>query len=84
MSASRHHKHSYYLISESDLVGLDSRQREIVANVARYHRKRHPTRKHEHYARLGAKDVLPRIEEMREGAPEADRATLEEAAELLR
>jgi len=52
ISLSRHHKHSYYLISESDIVGLDRRQREIVANVARYHRKRHPTTKHWHFEQL--------------------------------
>jgi exopolyphosphatase/guanosine-5'-triphosphate,3'-diphosphate pyrophosphatase len=46
VSMAKHHKHSYYLISESDLVGLDRRQREIAANVARYHRKAHPTAKH--------------------------------------
>jgi exopolyphosphatase/guanosine-5'-triphosphate,3'-diphosphate pyrophosphatase len=56
ISASRHHKHSYYLLSQSDVVGLDARQREIVANVARYHRKRHPTRKHPAFAALDAND----------------------------
>jgi hypothetical protein len=35
-------------------------------------------------ARLKAKGALPRIEKMLEGASEADRATLEEAVDLLR
>ena len=52
----RHHKHSYYLISESDLVGLDRREREIAANVARYHRKGHPTTKHPPLAMLSSED----------------------------
>jgi exopolyphosphatase/guanosine-5'-triphosphate,3'-diphosphate pyrophosphatase len=30
----RHHKHSYYLISESELPGLDLDEVELVANVA--------------------------------------------------
>jgi exopolyphosphatase/guanosine-5'-triphosphate,3'-diphosphate pyrophosphatase len=56
ISASKHHKHSYYLVSESDLVGLDRRRREIVANVVRYHRKRHPTIKHALFAALSEED----------------------------
>jgi exopolyphosphatase/guanosine-5'-triphosphate,3'-diphosphate pyrophosphatase len=68
VSASRHHKHSYYLVSESDLVGLDRRQREIAANVARYHRRRHPTTKHPPFAAL----------------PEADREVVRRLAALLR
>jgi exopolyphosphatase/guanosine-5'-triphosphate,3'-diphosphate pyrophosphatase len=56
VSMAKHHKHSYYLISESDLVGLDRRQREIAANVARYHRKAHPTAKHPPFAVLSSED----------------------------
>ena len=56
MLPEKHHKHSYYLISESDIVGLTARQRELVANVARYHRKRHPTRRHIHFAGLASDD----------------------------
>jgi exopolyphosphatase / guanosine-5'-triphosphate,3'-diphosphate pyrophosphatase len=56
VSASKHHKHSYYLISQSDIVGLDARQREIVANVARYHRRRHPTRRHAPWEALSDPD----------------------------
>jgi exopolyphosphatase/guanosine-5'-triphosphate,3'-diphosphate pyrophosphatase len=42
----RHHKHSYYLISESELPGLDLDEVELVANVARYHRRAVPSTKH--------------------------------------
>ena len=48
----RHHKHSYYLIRESDIVGLSDEEREVVALVARYHRRAHPTRKHEPVANM--------------------------------
>lgn len=41
-----HHKHSYYLISQSDIFGLRPREREIIANVARYHRRALPQRTH--------------------------------------
>jgi exopolyphosphatase/guanosine-5'-triphosphate,3'-diphosphate pyrophosphatase len=58
VSMAKHHKHSYYLISESDLVGLDRREREIVANVARYHRKASPTAKHPPFAALSREDRI--------------------------
>lgn len=53
---SKHHKHSYHLIAHSDMPGYTSRQREIVANVARYHRRSHPKQKHGAYARLSRED----------------------------
>lgn len=46
VSASAHHKHAHYLIRSSDLVGLTIPEREIVALVARYHRRSHPKRTH--------------------------------------
>jgi exopolyphosphatase/guanosine-5'-triphosphate,3'-diphosphate pyrophosphatase len=46
VSASAHHKHAHYLIRSSDLVGLSESEREIVALVARYHRRSHPKRTH--------------------------------------
>ncbi len=39
---SRHHKHSYHLIVHSDLHGFTHRERQIIANVARYHRRSEP------------------------------------------
>jgi exopolyphosphatase/guanosine-5'-triphosphate,3'-diphosphate pyrophosphatase len=41
-----HHKHSYYLISQSDLFGLRRRELEIIANIARYHRRALPQQSH--------------------------------------
>jgi exopolyphosphatase/guanosine-5'-triphosphate,3'-diphosphate pyrophosphatase len=75
VSMAKHHKHSYYLISESDLVGLDRRQKEIVANVARYHRKAHPTTKHPHFAALSGKDraVVQRLAAVLRAADVLDR-----------
>jgi len=43
---SRHHKHSYHMIIHSDLPGFTHREREIVANVARYHRRAEPKSRH--------------------------------------
>src|SRR5207247_7114180 len=47
-----HHKHSYYLVSTSDLFGLRRRELEIIANVARYHRRAMPQRTHASFVSL--------------------------------
>jgi exopolyphosphatase/guanosine-5'-triphosphate,3'-diphosphate pyrophosphatase len=51
-----HHKHSYYLISQTDLMGLSPTHKEIVANVARYHRKAMPDLSHPNFRKLDRKD----------------------------
>ncbi len=53
---SKHHKHSYHLIAHSDMPGLTTREREIVANVARYHRRATPKSKHPNYMKLSEED----------------------------
>lgn len=52
----RHHQHSYHLIMNGNMRGLTPKQRELAANVARYHRRSTPKPKHENYARLAAAD----------------------------
>jgi exopolyphosphatase / guanosine-5'-triphosphate,3'-diphosphate pyrophosphatase len=52
ISYERHHRHSYYLIRNGDLRGFDPDEIEVVALVARYHRRGTPKRSHEEYARL--------------------------------
>ena len=47
-----HHKHSLYLIAQSEIPGLNEREIMMAANIARYHRKSEPSTKHEYYARL--------------------------------
>jgi exopolyphosphatase/guanosine-5'-triphosphate,3'-diphosphate pyrophosphatase len=47
-----HHKHSMYLIRHGDLKNFTPEEVEIIANIARYHRKSTPKLKHEAYARL--------------------------------
>ena len=50
---SAHHKHGYYLIRNSDLLlGFTPRELEIIALLARYHRKAGPSRKHTEFASL--------------------------------
>jgi exopolyphosphatase/guanosine-5'-triphosphate,3'-diphosphate pyrophosphatase len=49
---SRHHKHSYHLITHADLLGMTPEEQLIVANVARYHRGAAPKPKHANFAAL--------------------------------
>ena len=51
----RHHKHSLYIISESELPGLTSLEMLLIANIARYHRKNTPAPHHEPFMRLDDK-----------------------------
>jgi len=52
----RHHKHSYHLILNSDLPGFSSGDLRIIANVARYHRGARPKKKHDNYRQLSRED----------------------------
>jgi len=52
----KHHRHSYHLIVHGNLRGLTPRQREIVAQLARYHRKAEPKLKHKAFAKLCEED----------------------------
>jgi len=52
VNTSSHHKHSLYLIRNSDIFGLGTRDREMAALVARYHRRAQPKMTHEGYASL--------------------------------
>jgi exopolyphosphatase/guanosine-5'-triphosphate,3'-diphosphate pyrophosphatase len=47
VSYAKHHRHAYYLIQNADLPGLADRERELVALVARFHRRRPPDPSHE-------------------------------------
>ena len=52
---SAYHKHSYYLIRNGELLGYTETEIEIIANLARYHRKNAPKKKHENYSNLPSK-----------------------------
>jgi len=47
-----HHKHSMYLILNGDLKPFAEEEVQIMGNIARYHRKSPPKRKHESYTAL--------------------------------
>jgi exopolyphosphatase/guanosine-5'-triphosphate,3'-diphosphate pyrophosphatase len=52
----QHHKHSYHLIANAHLDGFTPREREIIALVARYHRRAAPRKKHSEWAKLPRED----------------------------
>jgi exopolyphosphatase/guanosine-5'-triphosphate,3'-diphosphate pyrophosphatase len=52
ISTSGHHRHAYYIISQTPILGLNDEELQIVACVARYHRKAPPDTSHECYAEL--------------------------------
>ncbi|CAN5471969.1 Ppx/GppA phosphatase family protein [soil metagenome] len=57
ISHGQHHKHSYYLIRNSDrLVGFTDQEIEVVAQIARYHRKSAPKATHPDWASLPAEE----------------------------
>lgn len=56
ISHSKHHLHSYYVIRNSELTGLTDNEIEIIAQIARYHRKSAPKAGHVEFARLSADD----------------------------
>lgn len=55
ISHSAHHKHSYYLIRNGELLGYTELEIETIANLARYHRKSCPKKKHDNYRSLTTK-----------------------------
>ena len=55
VSQNAYHKHSYYLISHGELFGLSDIDQQLVALIARYHRRAVPKPSHEAYARLPRK-----------------------------
>lgn len=50
-----HHKHSMYLIRHGNLKNFSDQEIEIMAHVARYHRKSTPDKSHESYSKLPAR-----------------------------
>lgn len=51
-----HHKHSLYLIVNSELTGFSEAERAVIANIARYHRGSPPRERHPEYAALNPAD----------------------------
>jgi exopolyphosphatase/guanosine-5'-triphosphate,3'-diphosphate pyrophosphatase len=52
ISHDEHHRHSYYIITNAIMPGFTNDEAEMIANIARYHRKSHPKKKHENFNKL--------------------------------
>ena len=70
-----HHKHSMYLILNSELFGLGKRDQLLVALVARYHRRASPQIEHEGYSQLnrGQRIVVAKLAALLRVADALDR-----------
>jgi len=54
VSDTGHHKHSLYLVLNSDMPGFTDRERLLIALLCRYHRKTMPTSRHIAFQNLNA------------------------------
>ena len=52
VSGTAHHKHSAYLVANSDLPGFTDKERLTVAALCRFHRKSMPQPRHSHFQAL--------------------------------
>jgi exopolyphosphatase/guanosine-5'-triphosphate,3'-diphosphate pyrophosphatase len=59
----KHHKHTYYLIKSSGPSSFDATELDLIANVARYHRRSHPTVKHLPFGQLSSaqQDIVRKL-----------------------
>jgi exopolyphosphatase / guanosine-5'-triphosphate,3'-diphosphate pyrophosphatase len=64
ISHSSHHKHSYYMIRNAELLGYTEVELELIANIARYHRKSKPKKRHENYFKLPTKEYQSMVSQL--------------------
>ncbi|MCB1195541.1 hypothetical protein KDK77_05090 [bacterium] len=58
INSRQHHKHSFYIINNSAIPGFTDEERNIVATVARYHRKAAPSTSHIEYMSLSSENKV--------------------------
>jgi exopolyphosphatase/guanosine-5'-triphosphate,3'-diphosphate pyrophosphatase len=59
----KHHKHSYYLIKSSGPNAFNKPELDLIAGIARYHRKAHPSPKHLPFGQLSpdGQDIVRKL-----------------------
>jgi exopolyphosphatase / guanosine-5'-triphosphate,3'-diphosphate pyrophosphatase len=86
IAGKKHHKHSYRLIRENagKLIEFSPQQVELIANVARYHRKSPPSPHHEAFASLPPDEqhVVQRLAAILRIADGLDRPHLQQVKQL--
>lgn len=63
ISHRKHHKHALYLIRNADLKGFKEDEIDLMANVARYHRRSTPKKRHKRFRKLD-KDLKDRVKKL--------------------
>lgn len=56
ISATGHHKHSAYIVQNSDLPGFNDHERMLISMLCRFHRKGMPAPRHQSFQALSAED----------------------------
>ena len=64
VNISSYHKHSWYLIKNCELLGYSQSETNIIASIARYHRKTLPKKRHESWQSLMSKEDKTLVLEM--------------------
>ncbi len=84
VSFQAHHKHSQYLISHSELPNFSHHEMQLVANVARYHRKAHPGDHHPAFMALDENERVrvTRLASLLRVADALDREHVQRVADL--
>jgi exopolyphosphatase / guanosine-5'-triphosphate,3'-diphosphate pyrophosphatase len=75
VASSKHHKHAAYLIENNELKGFTADEIQLLAQVARYHRKATPKETHEGFGKLSSanKDKVRKLAAMLRVADGLDR-----------
>ena len=57
VSFHKHHKHTFYLVANADMPGFADRERQLVATVARFHRRSTPARRRADLSHLAPGEI---------------------------
>lgn len=84
ISHRKHHKHALYLIRNSELMGFSATEIEIMANVARYHRRSTPKKRHKYYRKLDTdvQDIIKNLSGLMRIADGLDRSHYQNVLDL--
>lgn len=84
ISHRKHHKHALYIINNADLKGFKEEEIDVMANVARYHRRSTPKSRHSHFKKLdkNAKARVKKLSAILRVADGLDRSHFQNVREL--